>query len=1198
MVHILTYGRLTPAPIPTSVSYLPPQREDPNFTPTAAGSYVLQFTVNDGIQSPVNDTVAITAYDPLTADAGPDAAAQTGAANALNATAGGGDGTYTYTWAINSGPNTNTSQLSSTAAEDPNFTPTADGTYVLQVTIADGIQTPVNDTVSITASSNTAPTTSGIANVNIDEDAPNTAINLYDSFADNEDADDALTYTVQNNTNTALFTSTNIAAGQLTLDYAPNANGTADLTIRAQDTQGANVETTFTVTVSAVDDPPIADDRSVDAQEEIALDITLTSTEHDGEAVTYTILSNPLHGTLTGTAPNVTYTSAVEYSGTDTFTFKVNDGHSDSAAATVTITVGAVNDPPAAQSDSLATPAGTAIQIRLYAIDAENDPLTYAITADPQHGAITGTPPLVTYTPNADYSGMDWFGFTANDGASTGPEALIVIAVQSAPTGNANRIRPYQQRPIQIRRQPSQTVNHGIRHPTVTPSSTATSTEADTATRTPSPTITNTATSQPTSTSTATVTPTSTHTPTDTPTSTATVTATPTPVSLALDFGFDTSGNFEGWRVERRHAAADAIVLEGFLQGGADGFTFAARTLSDADASNILTVWVYIKSDSFGFCKTVARMADGAEIQLGDAVRYPGDGAVYALAFPFAGVNPAQVSELMIYPNMYGGQFGIDRISFVAAQPPTPTPLATDTPTPMDTVTPTATPTVTATSSPTPEATHEPMTIVAEMESMTAVQGDVCKCGVRVIAPGGGTIVLADDCANGVFENQLQMGAVLTAEFVYTAKDVCTDIVTLTATANGKSAFTKITIEVMAPEPSVVVEPGIVVGTGVGASPAGFALYDPAGAAFDRPDLTVVTSAKTAIVVTAADLNGSEYDEIVTGNGPGSQAAIPRGAVTVFDSVTRKAIAPGLVPFPVNDPNAFDNNPEGEIRIAAGNVIGASPAEIIIGQGPGAESRFRIAMLRDGTIANIQENTFRAAWLGNPAGGINLTAGDIDGDGFDEILAAQAGPAGTVAEGYPFDFAAYIQAVNIVDAGTIAGTVIPGNRIELSRIQATFGLRTNPSGAVRVAAGDIDGDGRDEVVVVSASMAGNQGGNQILILESNLTNGNFTSAVPFTAAKDGGGRDVSFRLLGNGSNPSGNIYVDVANIDDDPAEEIVIGRGENAANQVLIYDYDPSARNSNVLRLKAVWNTFTANSSGGTHVAGGHFACQPSNGTE
>ena len=68
-----------------------------------------------------------------------------------------------------------------------------------------------------------------------------------------------LVYTVVGNTNAALFsTAVNGAAGTLTLDYAPNAFGTADLTVRATDTSGAFVDTTFTVTVNPVNTRPPA----------------------------------------------------------------------------------------------------------------------------------------------------------------------------------------------------------------------------------------------------------------------------------------------------------------------------------------------------------------------------------------------------------------------------------------------------------------------------------------------------------------------------------------------------------------------------------------------------------------------------------------------------------------------------------------------------------------------------------------------------------------------------------------------------------------------------------------------------------------------------------------------------------------------------------------------------------------------------
>ena len=66
--------------------------------------------------------------------------------------------------------------------------------------------------------------------------------------------------------------------------------------------------------------------------------ITLVATDADGGTLTYTTV-NPTHGTLSGTAPNVTYTPTTNYSGADSFTFQASDGTNTSAAATVSINV-------------------------------------------------------------------------------------------------------------------------------------------------------------------------------------------------------------------------------------------------------------------------------------------------------------------------------------------------------------------------------------------------------------------------------------------------------------------------------------------------------------------------------------------------------------------------------------------------------------------------------------------------------------------------------------------------------------------------------------------------------------------------------------------------------------------------------------------------------------------------------------------
>ena len=95
------------------------------------------------------------------------------------------------------------------------------------------------------------PTTAGIGNVSVVENAPPTTIDLWSAFADAENGVNHLTYGVVGNTNQSLFTSAAIDAstGQLTLSYAPHAFGTVELTVQAADPGGLAVQTTFTVTV-------------------------------------------------------------------------------------------------------------------------------------------------------------------------------------------------------------------------------------------------------------------------------------------------------------------------------------------------------------------------------------------------------------------------------------------------------------------------------------------------------------------------------------------------------------------------------------------------------------------------------------------------------------------------------------------------------------------------------------------------------------------------------------------------------------------------------------------------------------------------------------------------------------------------------------------------------------------------------------
>jgi hypothetical protein len=85
--------------------------------------------------------------------------------------------------------------------------------------------------------------------------------------------------------------------------------------------------------------PPIASDQVISTNKNTAKSITLTATDANNDPLTYSVVTPPAHGTLSGTAPNLNYNPNTDYVGPDSFTFKANDGTVDSNTATVSITV-------------------------------------------------------------------------------------------------------------------------------------------------------------------------------------------------------------------------------------------------------------------------------------------------------------------------------------------------------------------------------------------------------------------------------------------------------------------------------------------------------------------------------------------------------------------------------------------------------------------------------------------------------------------------------------------------------------------------------------------------------------------------------------------------------------------------------------------------------------------------------------------
>jgi hypothetical protein len=183
---------------------------------------------------------------------------------------------------------------------------------------------------------------------------------------------------------------------------------------------------------------PTAASISVSTPKNTRVDGTLVASDLDGDPLTYSIVANGSLGTAVitnATTGAFTYTPNLGVSGTDSFSFKVNDGSADSDTARVTIAIG--NTVPVAQDDNVSTNQDTATgMLNLPASDGDGDNLTFSIVSNGSMGtavimdAATGA---YTYTPDPGQFGTDTFTFIASDGTDASNIATVTVAVNGSP---------------------------------------------------------------------------------------------------------------------------------------------------------------------------------------------------------------------------------------------------------------------------------------------------------------------------------------------------------------------------------------------------------------------------------------------------------------------------------------------------------------------------------------------------------------------------------------------------------------------------------------------------------------------------------------------------------------------------------------------------------------------------------------------
>jgi uncharacterized repeat protein (TIGR01451 family) len=321
---------------------------------------------------------------------------------------------------------------------------TAEGSYTVTQTVSDGLTTAqAEKTITVGA---VGPTAADDA-LTTSEDSPGMV-----NVLANDSAAAGATLTLTGFGNGSNGTVDCTGAGSCTYVPQSDFNGTDSFTYTVDDGLGGSAGATVNVTVSEVNDPPVAQDDTATLQPTDAsavIDVLANDSpgpaDEAGQTLTAdAITAQPSHGsavliTTGADAGKAEYTPNAGYNGLDNFSYRACDnGTSGGSAdpkcqtATVNLTILAPpNEPPVAASQLVKLDENSSKEITLATTDADGDPLSYSIVDNPQNGtlsALSGN--KVTYTPTADFSGTDFFSFKANDGQNDSNVATVSLSVR------------------------------------------------------------------------------------------------------------------------------------------------------------------------------------------------------------------------------------------------------------------------------------------------------------------------------------------------------------------------------------------------------------------------------------------------------------------------------------------------------------------------------------------------------------------------------------------------------------------------------------------------------------------------------------------------------------------------------------------------------------------------------------------------
>ncbi|MFB2803333.1 Ig-like domain-containing protein [Shewanella seohaensis] len=305
----------------------------------------------------------------------------------------------------------------------PSNTNVGSHAVVLRATDGDGLTIDQSFTI-VVANVNDAPTISSTALTSATQDAAYS----YTLVATDSDVGDSLTLSA---VTLPSWLSFNAATGVLS-GTPTNANvGSHAVVLRATDGDGLTIDQSFTIVVANVNDAPtISSTALTSATQDAAYSYTLVATDSDvGDSLTLSAVTlpswlsfNAATGVLSGTPSNADV-------GSHAVVLRATDVDGLTADQSFTIVVANVNDAPVATNQTVTIEEDSSLMITLAAEDADNDPLTYEITAQPASGTLEQHGSVWLYTPEKDFNGTDSIGFIAKDAELSSEPATVTITV-------------------------------------------------------------------------------------------------------------------------------------------------------------------------------------------------------------------------------------------------------------------------------------------------------------------------------------------------------------------------------------------------------------------------------------------------------------------------------------------------------------------------------------------------------------------------------------------------------------------------------------------------------------------------------------------------------------------------------------------------------------------------------------------------